>query len=118
MGLGPSVSVQTVGMRSRAADDHTLKLVGRENRCSAFERSRGTKASGLLRLFQSRRSVCALGEFGDSTLKLWELEWDLEVCDEVDWDEAARPYLECFLTLHTPYVAASQTRRHARVDGG
>ena len=26
--------------------------------------------------------------------------------DPADWDEGARPYLENFLTLHTPYAAA------------
>jgi hypothetical protein len=41
----------------------------------------------------------------DTTIKLWELDWELEDIQPVDWDESARPYLENFLTLHTPYAA-------------
>jgi WD40 repeat protein len=41
----------------------------------------------------------------DKTLRLWELDWELEPVDPVDWDEAARPWLQTFLTLHTPYAA-------------
>jgi len=40
----------------------------------------------------------------DHTLKLWLMEWELEEYHQVDWDEGARPYLEKFLTLHTPYA--------------
>jgi WD40 repeat protein len=39
----------------------------------------------------------------DNILKLWILDWDLEEKDPADWDEGARPYLDIFLTLHTPY---------------
>ena len=39
----------------------------------------------------------------DKTLKLWQLNWDYEFPEEADWDEGAKPYLEIFLTLHTPY---------------
>jgi len=41
----------------------------------------------------------------DLTLKLWELVWDYEFPPPADWDEGARPYLESFLNLHTPYAA-------------
>jgi WD40 repeat protein len=41
----------------------------------------------------------------DDTLKLWKLDWELEDRQPADWDEGARPYLETFLTLHTPYAA-------------
>jgi hypothetical protein len=36
---------------------------------------------------------------GDGTLRLWELDWDYAFPGWADWDEAARPYLEAFLTL-------------------
>jgi hypothetical protein len=32
-------------------------------------------------------------------MRVWELIWDLEFPDPVDWDEGVRPYLEIFLTL-------------------
>ena len=41
----------------------------------------------------------------DLTLRLWELEWECEFPSPADWDEGARPYLESFLSLHTPYAA-------------
>jgi hypothetical protein len=37
-------------------------------------------------------------------LQLWELDWELEAADPADWDEGARPYVDNFLTLHTPYA--------------
>ena len=42
-------------------------------------------------------------ESTDHTLRLWEFDWEWDFPDPADWDEGARPYLEIFLTLHTPY---------------
>jgi hypothetical protein len=42
----------------------------------------------------------ALSGSWDKTLWLWELDWDCVFPDPADWDEAARPYLGCFLTAH------------------
>ena len=39
---------------------------------------------------------------GDGLLRCWELVWDYEFPEIVDWDEGARPYLEIFLKLHPP----------------
>jgi WD40 repeat protein/serine/threonine protein kinase len=39
----------------------------------------------------------------DNTICLWFLDWDYDFPDPADWDEGARPYLDIFLTLHTPY---------------
>ena len=39
----------------------------------------------------------------DQTLRVWELEWDYAFPELADWDEGALPYLENFLTVHTPY---------------
>jgi hypothetical protein len=47
----------------------------------------------------------------DGTLRLWELDWELEAHDPTDWDEAARPFLEIFLTQHTPYAGILPTDR-------
>lgn len=38
----------------------------------------------------------------DKTIKLWSLDWELDEREASDWDEAARPHLETFLTLHMP----------------
>jgi len=37
---------------------------------------------------------------------LWsgELDWEYEFPETADWDDGARPFLESFLTLHTPYA--------------
>ena len=47
----------------------------------------------------------------DMTLRVWNLDWDYEFPDPVDWNEGARPYLEIFLTLHTPYDPDGFTHR-------
>jgi hypothetical protein len=39
---------------------------------------------------------------GDGTLHLWELDWEYVFPGWADWDDAARPYLESFLTLQCP----------------
>ena len=41
----------------------------------------------------------------DLTLQLWALDWDLEDYQSAQWDEGARPYLENFLTLQTPFAS-------------
>jgi WD40 repeat protein/serine/threonine protein kinase len=38
----------------------------------------------------------------DMYIQLWALDWELEDFQTADWDEGALPYLEAFLTLHTP----------------
>jgi WD40 repeat protein len=45
---------------------------------------------------------CALSGSDDNTLRLWELVWDYDFPEAVDWDEGARSYLEMFLTLRCP----------------
>ncbi len=38
---------------------------------------------------------------GAMILKLWSLDWELEDRQTLPWDEAARPFLEVFLMLHS-----------------
>lgn len=33
----------------------------------------------------------------DWNVRLWELDWDLDAREQVDWDDRARPHLEMFL---------------------
>jgi WD40 repeat protein len=58
----------------------------------------------------------ALTGSADQTLKLWFLDWELENATSTDYDDGATPYLETFLTLHTPYAHALprlwKTNRH------
>jgi WD40 repeat protein len=47
----------------------------------------------------------ALSASEDNTLRRWFLDWELEDRQPADWDNGARPYLESFLCMHTPYAA-------------
>jgi hypothetical protein len=49
----------------------------------------------------------------DQTLRIWGLDWAYEFPEPVDFDEGARPYLETFLTLHTPYGPDGLSRQGA-----
>jgi WD40 repeat protein len=40
----------------------------------------------------------------DRYLRGWGLEWKLQARRSADWHESARPYVEIFLTLHTPHA--------------
>jgi WD40 repeat protein/Flp pilus assembly protein TadD len=55
-------------------------------------------------VFLSADGRIAISTSLDKTLKMWVLDWELEDQLLADWDEGARPYLENFLTLHTPYA--------------
>lgn len=48
----------------------------------------------------------ALSGSDDKTIRLWELDWEIQIPPPADWSEAARPYLEIFLTLHTPLTSS------------
>ena len=53
----------------------------------------------------------ALSGSQDGVLHLWEFDWVFEFPIELEWGEGAAPYLENFLTLHTPYYADKMTRQ-------
>jgi WD40 repeat protein len=46
----------------------------------------------------------------DKTVRIWALDWDYDFPAPADWDEGARPYLDIFLTLHTPYAPDGLSR--------
>ena len=56
----------------------------------------------------------------DQKLRLWAIDWDYEFPGWSDWDEAARPYLETFLWVHTPWSedGLSRTGRAAFKEDG
>jgi WD40 repeat protein len=87
--------------------DSTLKL---------WDIATGQCLRDLTGLTSAVISVClsadgqfALSGCNDDTLRLWTLDWELEDRLPADWDEGARPHLENFLVLHTPYAATLPT---------
>lgn len=52
--------------------------------------------------------------YGESSV--WMLDWELENREPADWDEGARPYIETFLTLHTPYAGELPADRQPTED--
>ena len=47
----------------------------------------------------------------DRIIRLWHLDWEPEVLPLAFWDEKARPSLEIFLTLKTPYHKKGPVRK-------
>ena len=82
--------------------DGTMRLWELETgRCQhVFQGHSGTVAS----VYLSPDGRWALSGGEDHSLRLWELDWDYEFPGWADWDERARPYLNIFLTLHSPYA--------------
>ncbi|WP_017303042.1 ankyrin repeat domain-containing protein [Spirulina subsalsa] len=62
------------------------------------------ESSPVLSVAFSRDGRYGVAARQDGTGQLWMLDWDLIEQPRSDWDERARPYLENFLTLHTPYA--------------
>ncbi|HOE66378.1 MAG TPA: serine/threonine-protein kinase [Candidatus Hydrogenedentes bacterium] len=62
-------------------------------------------ADAVEALGMSRDGRYVLSGSADGKMIQWILDWELEEREREDWDEGARPYLEAFLTLHTPYAA-------------
>lgn len=51
--------------------------------------------------FSEDGRFAASGGF-DNQIQVWEFDWDYRFPRQSEWDEAARPYLEVFLTRHQP----------------
>ena len=90
--------------------DHTLKLWDVSTGACLWTFRRG-RIGEVTSVSLSADGRYALSGNSDSTLKLWRFDWELEDKQPADWDEAARPYLEVFLTQHMPFAAALPTDR-------
>ena len=82
--------------------DKTLRLWEvSSGRCLRTFEGHGNAVTSV---FLSADGRFGLSGSGDGTLKLWELDWQLQDRSPADWDEAARPHVEVFLSRQTPYA--------------
>jgi WD40 repeat protein/serine/threonine protein kinase len=83
------------------SDDGTLQLVNTQegNAARVFK----GHTDWVFSIAISIDGQYALSGSKDQTIRVWALDWDYDFPDPADWDEGARPYLDIFLTLHTPY---------------
>ena len=90
--------------------DSTVRLWDVESgRCLHVLKGHTGRVSSAVLSADGRFAVSA---GGDSIVRLWEIDWELDTRRPADWDDAARPHLEAFLTLHTPpYEDGSTYRR-------
>jgi WD40 repeat protein/serine/threonine protein kinase len=51
------------------------------------------------------QAIALSADISGGQLAQWELDWDLQSHEPADWDDAARPHLESFLSLHTPFAS-------------
>jgi WD40 repeat protein/serine/threonine protein kinase len=65
--------------------------------------------SGLVAL--SRDARWAVLSDQENTLRLWELDWELQARPAADWDDAALPYLETFLRRTRPGAGGIERER-------
>jgi WD40 repeat protein len=91
------------------SNDNTLRLWNLETGvCLRAFRGRTGAVTSVAMSLDGR---WALSGSEDNALRLWELVWDYDFPAPADWDEGARPYLEIFLTLHTPYARPGTLER-------
>lgn len=57
----------------------------------------------------------ALGFYGGQ-IRVWYLDWDIELPEPADWDEGARPFLNAFLQRQRPYGGDLPTDREPTDD--
>ena len=89
--------------------DRTIRLWDLlEHKCISTFEGHGAAITSLT-LSRDRQRLVSTGE--DNTVRLWKLDWEPDVRETAPWDEGARPYLDIFLTLRTPYAAGGLARR-------
>jgi WD40 repeat protein len=83
------------------ANDGTIRLCDLQTRSELFVLKGHTEPVTSLSL--SPDGCYLVSSSSDNTIRVWFLDWDYDFPAPADWDEGARPYLDIFLTLHTPY---------------
>jgi hypothetical protein len=89
------------GSGGRGEKDTTVRLWKTRDRLEVYRFEQHTQWVVSVAVSLDGRYALSGGE--DNTICLWEFDWDYDFPDPADWDEGARPYLDIFLTLHTPY---------------
>lgn len=72
--------------------------ISRKKSLRTFDGHEGTITS--LAMSADHRLFISAGE--DGTVRVWNLDWELDENEEIDWHENATAYLKIFLTLQTP----------------
>jgi WD40 repeat protein len=87
--------------------DQTVKIWDKSTRECLHTLEGHTSGVKKVSFSPDARYILSCGEarLNDVCSLLWFLDWELEERDVIDWDEGARPHLQNFLILHTPYGA-------------
>jgi len=84
------------------SNDHTLKVWDLYNgKCLCTLQGH---TGSVVRLAISTDGCHVISASDDKALWEWTLDWDYAFPEPTTWDEGARPYLDIFLTLHTPFA--------------
>ncbi len=96
-------AVSVSGDPTYASQDSTLRLweLGTGHLFREFDWKQG---QGYWSVAFSPDGRFAITGSLDGTLRRWELDWEYEAVEPADWDQAALPLMEAFLTLSTPYA--------------
>ncbi|MBI3270815.1 MAG: hypothetical protein HYZ53_17565 [Planctomycetes bacterium] len=68
-------------------------------------------AAPVTRVSLSANGAAAVSASADGELRAWRLDREEPASEEADWDEAARGWVELFLSARTPIVDAGLTRK-------
>ncbi len=83
--------------------DNTISVWDVDNRNYIILRGHTERISSISLSRDAKWLVSSSDHYEDKTIRLWELDWELEEVEKKDWSEGAQPYLESFLTLHCEY---------------
>ena len=84
------------------SDDLTMRLWDfRTGKCLRIFESHSKPILGVAFSLDGRLVVSG---GADRTVRTWYLDWETDFRPDILWDEGARPYVDKFLYLHTPYL--------------